>query len=63
MLDTQVFLASEVTVKQIKNIIWGAWVAQSLKHLRSAQVMISGSWDRAPHLLPLPLPLLVLSVK
>ena len=24
---------------------WGAWVAQSVKHLPSAQVMISGSWD------------------
>ena len=53
--------------------IWSAWVAQSVKHLPLAQLMISGSWDRAPHqalcsarslLLPLPLslpfPLLVL---
>ena len=47
---------------------WGAWVAQSVKHLTSAQVMIRGSWDRALHqapcstgspLLPLSLPLLV----
>ena len=52
------------------NIGWteiglGAWVAQSIKHLPSAQVMIPGSWDRALHqapcsvgglLLPLPLP-------
>ena len=27
----------------------GAWVAQSVKHLLSAQVMIPVSWDRAPH--------------
>ena len=51
----------------------GAWVTQSVKHLPSAQVMIPGSWDRAPHqapcsagrlLLPLSLllPLLVLSL-
>ena len=47
-----------------------AWVAQLVKHLVLAQVMISESWDPAPHLalnlawsllkilsLPLPLPL------
>ena len=28
---------------------WGAWVAQWVKPLPSAQAMISGSWDRAPH--------------
>jgi len=49
----------------------GAWVVQSVRHLPSAQVMISGSWDRAPCRapcsarslllsLPLLLPLLVL---
>ena len=27
----------------------GAWVAQWVKPLPSAQVMISGSWDRVPH--------------
>ena len=27
----------------------GAWVAQSVKCLPSAQVIISGSWDRALH--------------
>ncbi|XP_059248681.1 thiamine transporter 2-like isoform X2 [Mustela nigripes] len=27
----------------------GAWVAQWVKHLPSAQVMIPGSWDGAPH--------------
>ena len=26
----------------------GAWVAQSVKHLPSAQVMISRFWDRVP---------------
>ena len=43
----------------------GAWVAQWVKPLPLAQVMISGSWDQAPHwtlcsagilLLPLSLP-------
>ena len=48
--------------------IWckGAWVAQSVKHVPLAQVMILGSWNQALHqvpcsvgslLLPLPLPL------
>ena len=27
---------------------WGAWVAQSVKHLTLAQAMIPGSWDEAP---------------
>ena len=44
---------------------WGTWLVQSVKHLPSAQVMIPGSWDGAPHwascsagslLLPPPLP-------
>ena len=30
----------------------GAWVAQSVKCLPSAQVMIPGSWDRAPYRAP-----------
>ena len=30
----------------------GTWVAQSVKYLPSAQVMISGSWDPAPHWAP-----------
>jgi len=37
----------------------GAWGAQSVKRLPSAQVMILGSWDQAPSLLfllPLTLP-------
>ena len=51
----------------LKNKNRGTWVAQLVKHLPSAQVMISReSWDRAPCwalcsagslLLPLPLPL------
>jgi len=46
----------------------GAWVAQSVKHLPLAQVMIPGSWDGvlahwgAGFSLCLPLPMLVLSV-
>ena len=47
-----------------KVVSWDAWVAQSIKHLPSAQGVIPGYWDRAPHrapcsaglLLPLPLP-------
>ena len=42
----------------------GTWVVQLVKHLPSAQVLISGSWDRVPCLTPgsvgnllLPLPL------
>ena len=42
----------------------GTWVAQSVKHLPLAQVMIPESWDGAPHQAPcsvgglhLPLPL------
>ena len=27
----------------------GAWVAQSVNHLPSAQVRTAGSWDRVPH--------------
>ena len=43
---------------------WGTWVAQAVKPLPSAQVMIKGSWDRAQHQAPcsaesLLLPLLV----
>ena len=46
----------------------GTWVAQLVKRLPSAQVMIPGSWDRVLNqapcsvgclLLPLPLPLLL----
>ena len=31
---------------------WGVWVAQSVKRLPSAQVMIPGSWDQAQRRLP-----------
>ena len=40
------------TASQLMNIkqkSWDAWVAQWVKPLPSAQVMISGSWDWAPH--------------
>jgi len=49
-------------------VILGCLDGSVVEHLPSAQVTISGSWDRAPHrapcsaeslLLPLPLPLLV----
>ena len=57
---------------QLKNTFWGTWVAQLVKHLPLAQVMISRSWDGGLHWtccsvgslllsLPLLLPLLVLS--
>ena len=61
-------------VEEITKASWKGlwlWVAQSVKCLPSAQVMISGSWDQALHqapcsagslLLLLPLPLLVLSL-
>ena len=33
---------------------WGACVSQSVKHLPSAQVMISEMWDQIPHHIGLP---------
>ena len=33
-------------------VLWCTWVAQSVKHLPSAQVRISGSWDGAHIRLP-----------
>ena len=36
----------------IRNKRRGAWVAQLVKPLPSAQVMIPESWDRAPHRAP-----------
>ena len=33
-----------------KEPFWGTWVAQLVKHLPSARVMISGSWDGVLHL-------------
>ena len=35
-----------------KIVFRGTWVAQSVKHLSSAQVMISGSWDWVLHQAP-----------
>ena len=31
---------------------WGTWVAQLVEHLPLAQIVISGSWDWAPHWAP-----------
>ena len=33
-----------------KGHFWGAWVAQSVKHLPLAQVIIPGCWDQDPSL-------------
>ena len=55
-----------------RKVVWGTSLAQSVEGLPSAQVMISGSWDEAPHWapcsagsllppLPLSLPLFVYS--
>jgi len=52
-------------ITQAENrMLWGVWLAQSVKRLPSAQVMIPGSRDRAPRQTPcsagsLLLPLLV----
>ena len=35
-------------VGEIRHCTWGAWVAQSVKRLTSAQVMISGSMSSNP---------------
>ena len=34
--------------KTLKRLDGGTWVAQLVKHLTAAQVMILGSWVRAP---------------
>ena len=59
-------------MNQIKILeIWGTWVAQLVKRLPSAQVMILETRDRVPHrapcsagslLLPLTLPPLMVSL-
>jgi len=41
-MDVSLFIPYEVTHFR------GTWVAQSVKCLPSVQVMISGSWGRAP---------------
>ena len=60
----KVFAKSWMNIVFKKLELRGAWGAQSVKHLPSAQVTILGSWDRAPSqaplLLSLPLPLLLL---
>ena len=48
-----------------KKIFSGTWVAQLVRHLPSAWVMIPESWDQTPHQAPcsvgsLPLPILLL---
>ena len=40
----------------------GAWVAQSVKHLPSAQIMISGSWDQVLYQAPYSMESLLLSL-
>ena len=37
------------TIHQEDLTLWGTWVAQLVKWLPSAQVMIPASWDRVPH--------------
>lgn len=32
-----------------KNMLQGTWVAQLVRHLLLAWVVIPGSWDKAPH--------------
>ena len=65
-VPTPMVYTSEKQTNIQKCIPRGSWVAQSVKRLPLAQVMISGSRDQAPHrapcsvanlLLPLPLPL------
>ena len=43
--------SSMIEIGRVKCKPRGAWVAQSVKHLPSAQVMILESWDRASYLL------------
>ncbi|XP_045664595.1 ubiquitin-conjugating enzyme E2 variant 3 isoform X4 [Ursus americanus] len=59
-------ISAKVYIISKRVLVWGTWVAQSVKRLPSAQAMISGSWDQALHwapcsgwslLLPIPLPL------
>ena len=65
-LTKRVFLITNSTKLSNMSLIWGTWVAQLVKPLPLAQVMISESWDPVPCwapcsagglLLPLPVPL------
>ena len=49
-LAVQRHLTADLMDEKIKiNADWCAWVAQWVKPLPSAQIMISGSWDWAPY--------------
>ena len=41
-----------IPINAAEESLLGAWVAQSLKRLPSARVMIPGSWDQAPRRAP-----------
>ena len=47
MLDTY-FKYQDPLISEYKVVSWGAWVAQSVKRLTSAQVMISRSVSSSP---------------
>lgn len=38
-----------LSLPQLKSNLWGTWEAQWVKHLLSAQVTISRSWDGILH--------------
>ena len=49
-LSSSPTLNIEIALKNLlKIMVRGTWVAQLVKHMPSAQVMISGSWDQALH--------------
>ena len=50
---TMLLNSGQIYVKEyLKGQRGGTWLAQSVKCLPSAQLMISGSWDRVPHRTP-----------
>jgi len=73
LIQNKLFLGGkEAEEAVIKNVLVGAWVAQLVGRLPSAQVMVLESRDRVPHrapcsagslLLPLTLTSLILSLK